>query len=434
MSSDPMSLDAEHGLSAGEPIVFGAPRIESPEIEEVVDTLRSGWLGTGPKTRQFEHQFSDYVDAAYAVATNSGTAAMHLALDALEIGPGDEVITTPLTFAATANVIEHTGARPVFADVRPEDGNIDPAAVAAAVTDRTRAIMPVHYAGAVADVPALRRDFADIPLVVDAAHAIESEYPDGMSSAAGGATAVAYSFYVTKNLVTGEGGMLATDDEEVARRARVRGLHGLDRDAWKRYSTSGTGIYRVEYPGYKYNMTDIQASLGIHQLARIEKYHERRRQVWAIYNDAFSELPGIDLLPVSLRPDDSGRHARHLYTVLCDWLELGIDRITLVERLREAGIGTGWHFPALHLEPWYSERYGFKPGMFPVAESIANRTLSLPLSAALHDSEVERVASVFSSIVRSDLRQVWGRRFRPRRASRTRPEQVPSEDLPVGNV
>ena len=216
------------------------------------------------------------------------------------------MITTPFTFAATANVIEHVSARPVFAEVRLEDGNIDPEAVAAAVTERTRAIIAVHYAGAGADIEMISRLAPGIPIIVDAAHAVELISPEGAPSGASGAIATAYSFYATKNLVTGEGGMLATDDPELARRARVRGLHGLDRDAWRRYSASGTGTYQIEYPGYKYNMTDIQASLGIHQLARIEQNHVVRSQIWQRYNDVFANCPGVDLLDVASQPDESG--------------------------------------------------------------------------------------------------------------------------------
>jgi dTDP-4-amino-4,6-dideoxygalactose transaminase len=382
------------GLSVNEstePIVFGAPHIGEEEIAEMVHTLRSGWLGTGPKTHQFEHQFANYVGAHFALGTNSGTAALHLALDALGVGPGDEVITTPLTFAATANVIEHVGATPVFVDVRPDDGNIDPSAVLAAVTDRTAAIIPVHYAGAVADVETLRAALPDMPIVVDAAHAVEAEYPDGTPSAGKGATATAYSFYATKNLVTGEGGMLVTDDEEIAGKVRARSLHGLDKDAWKRYASDGKGVYTVQYPGFKYNMTDMQASLGIHQLARIEWTAKRRAELWERYNSAFCDLDEIEIPEVARDPDSDGRHAKHLYTLWFDWDQLGTDRHSLMSELRNAGIGTGWHFPALHLQAFYSEKYGHRPGAFPIAEKIAERTLSLPMSAALQDGEAERV-------------------------------------------
>ncbi|MDX6697529.1 MAG: hypothetical protein QOE65_926 [Solirubrobacteraceae bacterium] len=400
--------------SAAAPIVFGAPLIGEEEIAEVVDTLRSGWLGTGPKTNQFEFQFADRLRRRHAVGTNSGTAALHLALRALGVGPGDEVITTPLTFVATANVIEHCGATPVFVDVDPRDGNIDPDQVAAAVTSRTKAVIPVHYTGALADVPDLRRRLPDMPLLVDAAHCVEAKYPDGSTSAGAGATCTAFSFYVTKNVVTGEGGMLVTDDDDIAGRARVEGLHGLDNDAWKRYTTNnGAGVYELLYPGYKYNMTDIQASLGIHQLARVERTLARRTQLWARYTEAFADLEGVDLLPSSVAAREPEDHARHLYTVLMDWDVLRLDRPKLIQTFKQEGIGVGWHFPPLHLQKYYVERYGFRPGTFPVAERIANRTVSLPLSAHLTDGEAERVITSMLSLP-----------TRPSRFARRRPAGV----------
>ena len=259
----------------------------------------------------------------FAVATNSCTAALHLALHAVGVGPGDEVITSPLTFVATANVIEHCGATPVFADVRPDDGTIDPDAVSARVTARTKAIIPVHYAGALADVATLRWRHPDLPILVDAAHAIEGRHASGAGPAGDGATVAAFSFYVTKNLGTGEGGMLVTDDEEIASAASIASLHGLDNDAWKRYSSGRYGNYELARPGWKYNMTDMQAALGIHQLARIERSLARRAEIWSRYNDAFRGLPGITIPPVALEPDAHGRHARHLYTLWLDWRELG---------------------------------------------------------------------------------------------------------------
>jgi dTDP-4-amino-4,6-dideoxygalactose transaminase len=393
------------------PIIFGRPYIGEEEIAEVVDTLRSGWLGTGPKTKRFEFRFATYVNSSFAIATNSGTAALHLALDALGVGPGDEILTTPLTFVATANVAEHCGATPVFADVRPYDGNIDPSAVARAVTPATKAVIPVHYAGAAADVPAIRHGHPEIPIVVDAAHAVETTYAEGASSSGHGATFTAFSFYVTKNLVTGEGGMLVTDDEHLAETARVRSLHGLDNDAWKRYASGFYGEYELQYPGFKYNMTDLQASLGIHQLERIERAWSRRAEIWERYNHAFTSLPGVTIPPVSLA-DGLGRHARHLYTLWLDWHELGFDRRHFVVALKDLGIGTGWHFRALHLQRHYREKYDYAPGDFPVAEWIADRTVSLPLSAALSDADVDRVIAAVRTVVTAPTRP---RRQRSRR-------------------
>jgi len=387
-------------VEVAEPIVFGSPAIGEEEIEEVVDTLRSGWLGTGPKTKRFEREFAEYVGCEYAVATNSCTAALHLALAALGVGPGDEVVTTPLTFVATANVIEHCRATPIFADVLREDGNIDPNRVDAVVGRRTKAILPVHYTGAPARVRQLRNRNPDLPIVVDAAHAVELEYPDGSSSAAAGATCAAYSFYVTKNLTTAEGGMLVTEDEDLAHDVRIRSLHGLDRDAWRRYAGGPAAhrTYEAVTAGFKYNMTDLQASLGLHQLARIARSHARRCEIWDRYNEAFADLRGIEVPPVSLQPRPNFRHARHLYTLWFDWEELGLDRRAVVESLAERGVGVGWHFRAVHLHPFYREKYGFEPGSFPVAEEISDRTLSIPLSPAVTDAQVDRVIAAVRSL------------------------------------
>jgi dTDP-4-amino-4,6-dideoxygalactose transaminase len=398
-ATEPLGLPpAAESESAEDLVVFGAPMIADEDIAEVVDTLRSGWIGTGPKTKRFETRFATYSQTQYAIATNSCTAALHLALLAVDVEPGDEVITSPLTFVATANVIEHCGARPVFADVRQYDGTIDPDEVAARVGERTKAIMPVHYAGALADVATLRWRHPQLPIVVDAAHAVEGRHASGAGAAGDGATAAAFSFYVTKNLVTGEGGMLVTDDEGIASVARIASLHGLDNDAWKRYSSGRYGKYELTRPGWKYNMTDIQASLGIRQLARIERSLGRRTEIWDRYNEGFADLPGVTIPPVALEPDAQGRHARHLYTLWLDWQELGRERQDVVEELYRLGVGTGWHFRAAHLHRYYQERYGYRPGAYPVAEAIADRTISLPLSAALTDDQVERVVSAVRSL------------------------------------
>ena len=294
-----------------EPIIFGAPLIGEEEIAEVVDTLRSGWLGTGPKTKRFEAEFAEYVGGRHAVATNSCTAALHLALAGLGVGPGDEVITTPLTFVATANVIEHCGATPVFADVRESRRQHRPDRVSERVTSRTKAILPVHYAGG-RRYPHAARRHADLPIVVDAAHSVELLDEHGDSSAQGVATCAAYSFYVTKNMTTAEGGMLVTDDADLAADARIRSLHGLDADAWRRYESGRYRSYETVTPGFKYNMTDVQAALGLHQLARLDASHARRCEIWARYNDAFIGVDGVEIPPASLQPNYDRRHARHL--------------------------------------------------------------------------------------------------------------------------
>lgn len=369
-------------------LVFGQPDIREAEIAEVVDTLLSGWLGTGPKTKQFEAEFAEYVGVRNAVALNSCTAALHLALLGLGVGPGDEVITSPMTFVSTANVILHVGASPIFVDVDRDSMNIEPTAVESAVTARTRAIMPVHMAGRPVDIRAMASlgDKYSIPVIDDAAHAVEARDELGRPAAVS-ATASAYSFYATKNVVTGEGGMLTTDDDELAADVRVRSLHGLSRDAWKRYSADGYRPYDVTLPGWKYNMTDMQAALGLHQLRRVEANLARRESIWQRYDEAFASHPLLDI-PA---PQSRGRHARHLYTLLVDVDRAGISRDKLVDRLRELNIGTGVHFVAIHLHRYYREALGTRRGQYPNAEWISDRIFSLPLSSRLSDDDVEDV-------------------------------------------
>lgn len=369
-------------------LIFGAPLIEEEEIAEVVATLRSGWLGTGPKTKLFEQRFCDYTGAKHAVALNSCTAGLHLALDTLGIGPGDEVITTTMTFAATANVICHVGARPVLVDCEPLTMNLDPRALEAAITPRTKAIVPVHFAGRPCDMDAImaiaRRH--DLRVVEDAAHATEAWYHGQKVGTIG--DIAAFSFYSTKNIVTGEGGMITTNDARLAETLRIRSLHGISRDAWKRYSAAGYTPYEVLYPGYKYNMMDLQASLGLHQLAKVERFWERRDHYWRMYQQAFAPLAEL-ITPVPDEPDT--KHARHLYTLLLDLDRITCDRYAFMERLRLENIGTGVHFVALHLQPLYRERYGYARGMFPNAEFVSDRTLSLPLSPRLSEQDVQDV-------------------------------------------
>jgi dTDP-4-amino-4,6-dideoxygalactose transaminase len=374
-------------------LVFGSPAIGEEEIAEVVATLRSGWLGTGPRVQRFEADFRQYVGCAHAVALNSCTAGLHLALDVLGIASGDEVITSPLTFSDTANVIVHVGAAPVFADVDPRTMSLDPEAVARAVTPRTRAILPVHLAGRPCDMDALLAIAGrhGLRVVEDAAHAIEARYRGRRIGAIGDLTA--FSFYVTKNLVTGEGGMLTTDNSQWADEVRIKALHGLTRDAWKRYSAEGFQPYDTLYPGYKYNMTDLQAALGIHQLARLEANLAIRERYWQRYDQAFAKHP---LLTTPAIVDPRDRHARHLYTVLLDTDRSGVSRNEFIVRLKTENIGAGIHFTPLHLHSYYAKTFGFTRGRFPVAEFIGDRTVSLPLSAKLTDEDVEDViAAVF---------------------------------------
>jgi dTDP-4-amino-4,6-dideoxygalactose transaminase len=393
-------MSATAGARRASFLVFGQPDIREADIEEVVATLRSGWLGTGPRTKQFEEDFAAYVGARHAIAVNSCTAGLHLSLLALGIGPGDEVITSALTFAATVNVIVHVGATPRLVDVDPGTQNLHPSLVERAISDRTRAIIPVHMAGVPADMPALMdiADRAGVAVIEDAAHATEATIDGRKVGAIGRLTA--FSFYVTKNLVTGEGGMVTTDDDALADDLRVRSLHGMSRDAWKRYSSSGFQHYDVVVPGWKYNMTDMQAALGLHQLRRLGEGLERRTAIWDRYLSGLAGLAGI-ALP---EPYDRGVHARHLFTIRVDPAVSGIDRDAMIGRLRERNIGTGVHFRPVHLHSYYAEQLPYRRGDFPAAEAIGDQTLSLPLSSRLTDEDVDDVVWAVRDVVAAAAR------------------------------
>lgn len=374
---------------------FAPPSIGQSEIDEVVATMKSGWLTTGPRVREFERRFAEYIGVEHAIAVNSCTAALHLALLASDIGAGDEVITTPLTFCATANVIVHTGATPVFADIDPITFNLSPDATEHAVTPRSRAIIPVHFAGRPTDVDAFRAiaDLADLTLIEDAAHAVET-VANGKKI---GTTAdfSCFSFYATKNLTTGEGGMLTTSSASGAEFARIAGLHGMSRNAWNRYGKNGSPHYDVVMPGYKYNMMDLQAAIGLHQLANIDRQLSRREAIFALYDEALADLPLTR--PAAVETGDT--HARHLYTVLVN-PDSGWTRDALAAAMLERGVITSIHFRALHLHPYYQERFGLMRGMFPNAEYVSDHTLSLPLSGGISDSEACRVVDVLRELMR----------------------------------
>ena len=378
-------------------VPFSPPEIGAEEIAEVIATLESGWLSTGPRVRRFEQAFADYVGAPHAIALNSCTAGLHLSLVVAGVGRGDEVITTPLTFCATANVIVHCGATPVFADVDPRTGNLDPDAVAAAITPRTRAVIPVHYGGRPVQVAA----FAEIArrhglvVVEDAAHAVEGVSDGRKIGTTGDFTC--FSFYATKNLTTGEGGMVTTRSAAAAERIRVASLHGMTRDAWARYEKLGAPAYDVVLPGYKYNMSDLQAAIGLHQLAALERHFARRRDICDRYDAAFADLPFRRFLPLDVRDV----HARHLYTLLVDEDACGISRGALAARLAAEGVATSVHFPAVHLHSFYARQYGFRRGQFPHAEWIADHVLSLPLSPALGDEQIDVVIDAVRRAVRA---------------------------------
>jgi dTDP-4-amino-4,6-dideoxygalactose transaminase len=368
-------------------LVFGAPRVEEDEIREVVDSLRSGWLGSGPKVARFETLFRDYAGAPHAVAVSSCSAALHLSLLAAGVGPGDEVVTSAMTFAATANAIVHCGATPVLVDCDRRTQLLDLDRLRDALGPRTRAVVPVHFAGRPCDLDALAALAAErgLAVVEDAAHAIEARFRRHKVGSASPFTC--FSFYATKNVATGEGGMVTTLDAAHAETIRVLRNHGLSRDAWARSADDGPALAEVVAPGFKYTLTDVAAALGLHQLARVQANLERREAIWRRYDEAFGELP-LET-PAPAEPDTV--HARHLYTLLVDPARAGVSRDELARRLRRDGIGTGVHYVGVHLQPWYRERFGFRPADFPNATWIGERTLSLPLSAGLSDEDVEDV-------------------------------------------
>lgn len=368
-------------------IIFGAPNIEQEEIDEIVATMKSGWLGTGPKVAQFEKCFAHYKGVQNVVALNSCTAALHLSILAAGYKPGDEIITTPLTFCATINAIIHAGCNPVLADVDPETMNIDPEKVEQSITERTKAILPVHFAGRPCDMDALC-DIAkrhNLQIIEDCAHAIETEY-NGKKAGTFGDFGC-FSFYVTKNVVTGEGGMVVTKRKEDADRIKILGLHGMSKDAWKRFGDEGYKHYQVVECGFKYNMMDLQAGIGIHQLARVEKNHKRRECIWDAYNKAFADLPIS--IPSPCKPIE--RHAYHLYTLLVDEKTAHISRDQFLVAMTKRNIGIGVHYISIPEHPYYQRNYGWKPEDFPNAMRIGRQTVSLPISPKLTEEDVNDV-------------------------------------------
>jgi len=373
---------------------FSPPAISELEIDAVVDTLRSSWITTGPKTKTFEGEFASYVGASDALAVNSCTGALHIALATLGIGPGDKVITTPMTFAASVNVIEHQGATPVLVDVEPDTLNIDPSRVVDAITPRTRVILPVHYTGHPADMDPLLElaQRHGLRIVEDAAHAMPAMYDRRMVGTIGDLTA--FSFYATKNLTTAEGGML-TGNTDLIDQSRIWSLHGMSRDAWKRYEKNGSWYYEIVAPGFKYNMTDIQAAIGLVQLQRLEAMQQRRYEIVRQYNAAFGEMDELQT-PIE-RPNV--RSAWQLYVLRLCLDKLTIDRNRFIDEMRERNIGTSVHFIPIHLHPFYRDKYGWKTEDFPVAYREYQRLVSLPLHPGLTDEDVEDVIGAVKDIV-----------------------------------
>jgi dTDP-4-amino-4,6-dideoxygalactose transaminase len=375
-------------------LVFGRPCIGQEEIDEVVMTMKSGWLGTGPKTHQLEKEFAEYLGVKHCIALSSCTAALHLSMLAIGIGPGDEVIVPAMTFCASANAVIHAGATPVFADCILPEVTIDPEDIKRKITSHTKAILPVHLYGRPANMEVIKNlaDDSGLYVIDDAAHAIETQIKGVKMGHFGDLTC--FSFYITKNMTTVEGGMIATNDDEWADRIKIYALHGMSKDAWARFSDKGYKHYQVIMPGYKYNMTDMQASLGIHQLRKIEKHLIRRQMIWEYYNKEFANLP-IDL-PAPFDPET--RHACHLYTLQVR-KDTGCSRDELMLRLHDYKIGTGVHYTALHLHPYYTSTYNYKQGDFPNCEHVGNSTLSIPLSANLTDNDINDVVEAVKMAV-----------------------------------
>lgn len=376
---------------------FALPDIGEDEINEVLDSLRSGWLTTGPKTKRFEEDFAAFIGCGVeAVAVNSATAGLHLALEAVGVGPGDEVITTTYTFTATAEVVRYLGADVVFVDIDPLTLNIDPAAIEAAITPKTKAIVPVHFAGLACDMKAILAIARKhrLKVVEDAAHALPTTI-DGKMIGSLDSDATVYSFYATKTITTGEGGMVVTRNSELAQRCRIMRLHGISRDAFDRYTSSKPAWhYEVVASGCKYNMTDIAASLGIHQLKKARLFQMRRAQMTRMYDDAFRNLP-ITLPP---HANDGDEHAWHLYVIrLDDGVKVSRDRF--IELMSGQGIGCSVHFIPLHLQPYWRDRYKLVANDFPNAMGVYGRAVSLPLYTKMTDSDVNRVIASVKGIL-----------------------------------
>ena len=376
---------------------FCVPDITDAEVEAISAAVRSGWWAKGPRTLEFEKQFAQYVGAKHCIAVNSCTAALHLALLTAGIGPGDEVITTPLTFSSTANSILHTGATPVFADIDMDTGLIDPVEIEKKVTKRTRAVVPVHYAGLAADLDAIHQicDAHNLFLSEDAAHAVETRYK-GERIGHHPRNVVSYSFYATKNLACGEGGALVTDDDEIAERASVLSCHGMSSRAWNRYTKGGSWRYDIEEIGYKYNMFDIQAALALTQLARLEDMQARRFACVKVYEDAFADVPGI----IPQKTPDYCHHSRHLYVMRVDERALTITRDRFIEELKARNVGVSVHFIAVHTMSAYAKRYGYKPEDFPKAYAFSESEISLPMYSTLGVENARYVADAVLDVAR----------------------------------
>jgi perosamine synthetase len=381
-------------------IPFHLPDIGDEEIHSVVETLRSGWLTTGIKTKQFEKEFAEWVGASHAVALNSCTAALHLALEAVGVTAGDEVIVPTMTFAATAEVVHYFKARPVLVDCQSDTLNIDVDQVKKAISPRTKAIIPVHFAGQPCEMDRILEmaQSRNIKVIEDAAHALPAKYRGKMVGTLGDITC--FSFYATKTMTTGEGGMATTENSEWAERMRILSLHGISRDAANRYTPEGSWYYEICYPGYKYNLTDIAAALGIPQLHKCDRFGTIRQRYATLYNEGFKEIPEITVPYVA----EDVEHAWHLYVIQLDLGRLRIGRNEMIDLLKKQGIGTSVHFIPLHLHPYYSNNTTYAQKNFPVANQAFKRIISLPIYPRMTDAEVQRVIEVVTRLIQENRR------------------------------
>ena len=379
---------------------FHIPDIGEDEIQAVVETLRSGWLTTGPKVRQFEEDFARYIGCRHAVAVNSATSALHLALEAVGIKAGDEVLVPTLTFAATAAVVLHLQAKPRLVDCRPETLNLDPDQIERAITAKTRAIIPVHMTGLPCEMGRILEiaKAHNLRVIEDAAHALPARFQKQRVGTIGDITC--FSFYATKTITTGEGGMATTENPEWAERMRIMGLHGISKDAWKRYTAEGSWYYEILSPGYKYNLTDLAAAIGIQQLKKCDQFWQARQRIAALYTEGFQDMPEITT-PALAR---EGQHAWHLYILQLNLERLRISRNEFVELLKQYQIGTSVHFIPLHLHPYYRETFGYRPQDLPQASAAFERIVSLPLYPKMTEAQVQQVISAVREIVRQHRR------------------------------
>jgi len=379
---------------------FHLPDIDEAEISSVEQILRSGWLTTGPKVREFERHFAEFVGARHAIAVNSCTAALHLALDAVGIKEGDEVIVPTLTFAATAEVVFYFRARPVLVDCCPKTLNIDPEQIERAITPRTRAIIPVHFAGQPCQMDSIR-DIAqrhNLAVIEDAAHALPARYRNRMVGTIGDITC--FSFYATKTITTGEGGMITTDNDEYAERMRIMSLHGISKDAWKRYTAEGSWRYDILFPGYKYNLTDIAGALGVEQLKKCCRFYETRKQLAHRFDHAFANIPALTIPFV----DDAVEHAWHLYVIQLNLEQLAINRDRFIEELKLVNIGTSVHFIPLHLHPFYRDALHYDASEFPRATQAFDQIISLPLFTRMTSQDQQDVIDAVQNTIKHHRR------------------------------